>query len=67
MGLAINIDRVLNAMARPIIGHLDPQFIELMDDIKEPLCLSNRNPRPFRSRAWLGRHGAVSPIWSNQR
>ncbi|MBL71192.1 MAG: alanine--glyoxylate aminotransferase, partial [Rhodobiaceae bacterium] len=30
-----NIDpRVLQAMARPIIGHLDPQFIELMDDIK---------------------------------
>lgn len=30
-----NIDpRVLDAMARPIIGHLDPQFIELMDEIK---------------------------------
>ena len=33
-----NIDpRVLQAMARPIIGHLDPQFIELMDDIKDLL------------------------------
>jgi alanine-glyoxylate transaminase / serine-glyoxylate transaminase / serine-pyruvate transaminase len=30
-----NIDpRVLQAMARPIIGHLDPQFIDLMDEIK---------------------------------
>ena len=29
--------RVLQAMARPIIGHLDPQFIELMDDIKDLL------------------------------
>jgi alanine-glyoxylate transaminase/serine-glyoxylate transaminase/serine-pyruvate transaminase len=26
--------RVLGAMSRPIIGHLDPQFIELMDEIK---------------------------------
>jgi alanine-glyoxylate transaminase/serine-glyoxylate transaminase/serine-pyruvate transaminase len=33
-----NIDpRVLAAMARPIIGHLDPQFIGLMDEIKELL------------------------------
>ena len=33
-----NIDpRVLSAMARPIIGHLDPQFIGLMDDIKDLL------------------------------
>lgn len=26
--------RVLEAMSRPTIGHLDPKFIELMDDIK---------------------------------
>lgn len=26
--------RVLEAMARPTIGHLDPKFIELMDEIK---------------------------------
>jgi alanine-glyoxylate transaminase/serine-glyoxylate transaminase/serine-pyruvate transaminase len=29
--------RVLEAMSRPTIGHLDPKFIELMDDIKELL------------------------------
>jgi alanine-glyoxylate transaminase / serine-glyoxylate transaminase / serine-pyruvate transaminase len=29
--------RVLKAMARPTIGHLDPRFIELMDEIKELL------------------------------
>lgn len=29
--------RVLEAMARPTIGHLDPQFIKLMDEIKELL------------------------------
>ncbi|MBT8383650.1 MAG: alanine--glyoxylate aminotransferase family protein, partial [Ignavibacteria bacterium] len=26
--------RVLEAMSRPTIGHLDPKFIELMDEIK---------------------------------
>lgn len=26
--------RVLKAMATPLIGHLDPQFLEIMDDIK---------------------------------
>jgi len=30
-------DRVLSAMARPTIGHLDPAFIELMDEIKSLL------------------------------
>lgn len=30
-------DRILQAMARPTIGHLDPAFIGLMDEIKELL------------------------------
>jgi alanine-glyoxylate transaminase / serine-glyoxylate transaminase / serine-pyruvate transaminase len=30
-------DRVLQAMSRPTIGHLDPAFIGLMDEIKELL------------------------------
>lgn len=29
--------RVLKAMATPLIGHLDPQFIEIMDGVKEML------------------------------
>lgn len=29
--------RVLNAMARPTIGHLDPAFVGLMDEIKQQL------------------------------
>ncbi len=29
--------KVLEAMARPTIGHLDPKFVELMDEIKELL------------------------------
>jgi alanine-glyoxylate transaminase/serine-glyoxylate transaminase/serine-pyruvate transaminase len=30
-------ERVLNAMARPTIGHLDPAFVMLMDEIKDLL------------------------------
>ena len=29
--------RVLDAMARPTIGHLDPAFIDMMDDMKRLL------------------------------
>jgi alanine-glyoxylate transaminase/serine-glyoxylate transaminase/serine-pyruvate transaminase len=29
--------RVLNALAQPTIGHLDPQFVQLMDEIKSLL------------------------------
>ena len=29
--------RILSAMARPTIGHLDPSFIEMMDEVKEML------------------------------
>ncbi|PCJ18623.1 MAG: alanine--glyoxylate aminotransferase [Candidatus Cloacimonadota bacterium] len=32
--------RVLQAMARPTVGHLDPYFVDLMDDIKRLLKLS---------------------------
>ena len=45
---------ILTAMARPTIGHLDPQFIQLMDDIKHKLqwafqtknCLLYTSPSP---------------------
>ncbi len=30
-------ERILHSMARPTIGHLDPAFIDLMDEIKELL------------------------------
>ena len=43
-----NIDpRVLNAMARPIIGHLDPQFIGLMDEIKDLLRYAYQTENPL--------------------
>ncbi|MFN4262367.1 MAG: pyridoxal-phosphate-dependent aminotransferase family protein [Thioalkalivibrionaceae bacterium] len=34
--------RVLAAMSRPIVGHLDPLFIEMMDDVKRLLQLAFR-------------------------
>ena len=30
--------RVLAAMAQPTIGHLDPVFLKLMDEIRSRLC-----------------------------
>ena len=41
--------RVLAAMARPIIGHLDPEFIRMMDEVKELLqyAFQTTNPVTF--------------------
>ena len=33
-GPLMSIRRILTAMARPTIGHLDPEFIRMMDEIK---------------------------------
>lgn len=30
-------ERILNAMARPTIGHLDPEFVRMMDEMKDML------------------------------
>ena len=43
--------RVLAAMARPTIGHLDPEFIRLMDSIREhlyPRFATDRLPEGMR-------------------
>ncbi len=41
--------RVLKAMATPLIGHLDPEFLEIMDDIKYMTqeTLQTQNPLTF--------------------
>ena len=39
--------RVLSAMARPTIGHLDPEFIRMMDEIKEMLQLLFKTNSPL--------------------
>lgn len=42
-------DRVLEAMAAPTVGHLDPQFLELMDDVSARLrrVFGTDNPMTF--------------------
>ena len=37
-------DRVLEAMARPTIGHLDPIFIKMMDETKQLLQYAFQTP-----------------------
>ena len=39
--------RVLSAMARPTIGHLDPAFIDMMDEIKKLLQYALRTDNPL--------------------
>lgn len=41
--------RILEAMARPTLGHLDPQFLEVMDAVNEGLreVFGTRNPLTF--------------------
>jgi alanine-glyoxylate transaminase / serine-glyoxylate transaminase / serine-pyruvate transaminase len=41
--------RVLRAMSTPLIGHLDPEFLQIMDEIKEmvQLTLHTQNPLTF--------------------
>lgn len=42
-------DRILRAMARPTLGHLDPQFLALMDEVNEGLrgAFGTRNEMTF--------------------
>ncbi|WP_418603301.1 pyridoxal-phosphate-dependent aminotransferase family protein [Hwangdonia sp.] len=41
--------RVLKAMSTPLVGHLDPEFLEVMDDIKQMTqqTLKTKNPLTF--------------------
>lgn len=51
-------DRVLQAMAGPVLGHLDPAFLKCMDDIKEMLRYafqtSNKVTFPISGTGSLG-------------
>ncbi len=42
-------DRILQALARPTVGHLDPQFLAVMDDVNERLrhVFGTRNALTF--------------------
>ena len=39
--------RVLAAMGRPTIGHLDPRFVGMMDEIKQLLQYAFRTENPL--------------------
>jgi alanine-glyoxylate transaminase/serine-glyoxylate transaminase/serine-pyruvate transaminase len=60
--------RVLDAMARPTIGHLDPAFVELMEQIKAMLRMAfqteNALTFPSRRRARRGWKCASSTWWN---
>ena len=54
--------RVLAAMARPTIGHLDPEFVRMMDELKELLryAFQTQNDVTFAmSGPGFGRHGGL--------
>jgi len=42
-------DSILQALSQPTIGHLDPAFLEIMDEVSERLryCFQTRNPLTF--------------------
>ena len=57
--------RVLTAMTTPLLGHLDPQFLEIMTETQEMLrqvVPDDRTGSPSRSRrpAWPGWRRASS-------
>ncbi len=56
-------DRILRAMARPTLGHLDPQFLRLMDDVNDGLRrvfgTSNRMTFPVSGTGSAGMEAAL--------
>src|SRR5690606_31137347 len=46
-GLSDVHPRVLAALGRPTIGHLDPQFVAMMDDLKRLLQYAFRTANPL--------------------
>src|SRR5262249_2094430 len=39
--------RVLSVMATPLLGHLDPQFLKIMDEVQELLRLTFQTQNPL--------------------
>ncbi|HYL98415.1 MAG TPA: alanine--glyoxylate aminotransferase family protein, partial [Blastocatellia bacterium] len=56
-------ERVLQAMAGPVVGHLDPAFLKCMDDIKEMLRYAfqtgNKMTFPISGTGSLGMEGCL--------
>ena len=61
--------RVMNALARPVLGHLDPVLLGVMDDLRARLarvCPRPRGRASSRCRARAPRRWRrPSPTWSN--
>jgi alanine-glyoxylate transaminase/serine-glyoxylate transaminase/serine-pyruvate transaminase len=51
--------RVLRAMSAPLLGHLDPAFVQMMEDVKDLLrvVFATKNRSRSRSRA------PAAPAW----
>ncbi|MGF1666533.1 MAG: pyridoxal-phosphate-dependent aminotransferase family protein [Acidimicrobiia bacterium] len=58
--------RVLEALSRPVLGHLDPTFLEIMDDVsqglREVFRTSNRMTFPVSGTGSAGMEAAVFNI-----
>ena len=61
--------RVLHAMARPTIGHLDPEFVRMMEELKQLLRYAfqttNEVTFPVSGPGSVGME-ACSSTWSNR-
>jgi aspartate aminotransferase-like enzyme len=49
--------RILEALSRPTIGHLDPAFVAMMDQLKDMLRDAFQTDYHSGLGAWLGRYG----------
>ena len=61
--------RVLRAMAQPLVGHLDPEFLKVMTDVRNSCATSSRRRTHsrFRSRGWAARGWKPRSATSSRR
>jgi len=56
-------ERVLRAMARPLLGHLDPEFLQIMDEnqdmLRQVFATENRLTIPISGTGSAGMEAAV--------
>lgn len=59
-------ERILRAMSRPTVGHLDPQFLEVMDEVNDGLRrvfgTSNRMTFPISGTGSAGMEAALANV-----
>ena len=60
-------ERILEALARPTLGHLDPQFLRIMDEVSEGLRkvfgTRNRMTFPVSGTGSAGMEAALAKVW----